>query len=65
MDATIKEVIEELKHIRKDVTLIKKAVVDTESYLTPSEVKLLKDSLEDEEKGRLLTSKELRKKLGL
>lgn len=59
------ELLEELRKIRLDINTIKNNLVDPDTILTPEEESLLEESYENEEKGELLSSNELKRELGL
>ncbi|MEK6887589.1 MAG: hypothetical protein AABX14_01445 [Candidatus Aenigmatarchaeota archaeon] len=65
MSNDIKQVLEELKEIREDLKLIKETMPDKEMFLTIEEEKLLEESYVNEQKGKLISSKDLRKEIGI
>ena len=65
MSNDIKQVLEELKGIKKDLQLIKENMPDKDMFLTAGEESLLEESYEDEKKGTLISGKDLRKEIGI
>lgn len=59
------EVLRELKAIRKDLRSLRKALPEKDVFLTAEEKKLLEESYANEKAGRLVSSKALRRELGL
>jgi len=60
-----KQVLEELKEIRKELKIIKETIPDKEMFLSVEEEKLLEESYVNEKKGDLISDKDLRKELGI
>ena len=65
MSNDIKQVLDELKVIKKDIQLIKENMPDKEMFLTASEEKLLEESYINEQKEKLISGKDLRKEIGI
>ncbi len=65
MDAAIKVIRDELKLIRQELNDIKKTMPDKDMFLDAEEARLINESLANERRGALTSSKELRKELGL
>ena len=63
MELETKEIIDELRKIRIGIEFLKANLPDKEMFLTVEEEILLKNSYENEEKGRLVSSNELKKEL--
>ncbi len=61
MSTEMKEVIKELKGIKEELKMIKENMPDKEMFLTATEEKLLEQSYINEQKGELISSKDLRK----
>ena len=65
MSDSIKQVLEELKGIRKDLKDIRENMPDKEMFLTAEEERLLEKSHANEQKDKLISSKALRKEIGI
>ncbi len=65
MHSDIKLVMQELKIIRHELEGIKEAMPDREMFLTSEEIQLLHESFENEKQGKLKSSKDLRRELGI
>ncbi len=63
METDIAELKKELKLIRKNLEEIKESIPDKEMFLTVEEHQLLYESFENERKGSLKSSKDLRREL--
>jgi hypothetical protein len=59
-----KKILHELRTLRKEVRQLKKNL-DADAVLTPYERKLLKESYEHEKQGKLVSSEEVRRRLGI
>ncbi len=59
------EILRELKEIRIEIQAIKENMPDKDMFLTAEEERLLEESYENEKKGELVSSVELRKKIGI
>jgi len=59
------EILKELREIRIEIQSIKENMPDKEMFLTSEEEKLLQESYENEKKGETISSKALRKELGI
>ena len=59
------DILKELKEIRVEIKAIKDNMPDKDMFLNAEEERLLEESYEHEKKGELISSIELRKKLGL
>jgi hypothetical protein len=62
---TTQKLLEEIKALRKEVRAIKQTMPDREMFLTLEEKKLLAESYGNERSGKLTSSANLRKELGL
>ena len=60
-----KQILEELKIIKEELDFIKGNMPDKDIFLTTEEKQLLEESFKNEKEGRLVSSKELRKQLGI
>ena len=60
-----KEIIYELKAIRKDLDFIKSHMVDKDSILTEEDYLSLQEYRKDKDSGRLTSHEELKKELGI
>lgn len=60
-----KQILEELKTIKSELDYIRENMVDKDMFLTLDEKQLLEDSYKNEKEGKLVSSKSLRKHLGL
>ena len=60
-----KEILRELKEIRIEIHAIKENMPDRDMFLSAEEERLLEESYENEKKGELVSSVELRKNLGV
>jgi len=58
----LKPIMDELKVIRNDLEYIKGAIPDKDMFLSVEESILLNESFKSEKEGRLISSKELRRK---
>ena len=65
MSNDIKQVLDELKGIKKDLQLIKENMPDKEMFLTGGEERLLEESYAHEKSGKLVSGKDLRKEIGI
>jgi hypothetical protein len=63
VQTTSKDVLEELKAIRRDLLYIKKHMVDVDTILTAEEEKILEESLEEHKKGKTTSLKDFEKEL--
>jgi hypothetical protein len=52
VQTTSKDILEELKVIRRDLLYIKKHMVDVDTILNPGEEKILEESLEEYKKKK-------------
>ncbi|HIH17713.1 MAG TPA: hypothetical protein HA282_04350 [Nanoarchaeota archaeon] len=59
------QILKELEEIRIELRSIKENMPDKEMFLTAGEKRLLKESYENEKSGRLISSKDLRKAVGI
>ena len=60
-----KQVLEELKEIRKELKVIKETIPDKDMFLTAEEEKLLEESYIDEKNEDLISDEDLRKEIGI
>lgn len=58
-----KEVVRELKAIRRDLDYIKEHMVDADTLLTEEERRLIDESMRHEKKGELVSLKSVKKEL--
>jgi len=58
-----KELVEEIRAIRKDLEYIKAHMVDADSILTPEEEARLEKSLEEHRKGKTLRLEDFEKSM--
>ncbi len=65
MATETQQILEELKEIKEELSHIKEMIPDKEMFLTVEEKLLLEESFKNEKEGKLISSKELRKELGL
>lgn len=65
MNAEVQLIMHELDLIKKELSSIKDSMPDKDMFLTAEESLLLKKSYENEKKGKLKSSKDLRKELGI
>ena len=61
----IGQIMAELRNIREEIEYIKNNMPDKEMFLDAEEKQLLQDSYKHEKEGKLISSKDLKKKLGL
>ena len=65
MEVAIQPIMHELKLVRKELHEIKQAMPDKEMFLTAEESKLLEESYRNEREGKLISSRDIRKELGI
>ncbi len=65
MESDTKHILEQLKVIKSELDMIKENMPDKDMFLTSEEKVLLEQSFENEKEGKLVSSNDLRKKLGL
>jgi hypothetical protein len=65
MDTATKEIRDELKLIRQELSDIKRTMPDKDMFLNAEEARLLNESIQHEHEGTLTSGKDLRKELGL
>ncbi len=65
MSTEVKQILEELKAIKSEIDYIKENMPDKEMFLSSKEKSLLQKSFQNEREGKLISSKDLRKKLGI
>ena len=65
MATDMEKIMEELRAIKKELQSIRQTMPDKELFLTAEESALLQASYSNEEEGKLLSSNEFRKELGL
>jgi len=65
MEADIKKIIDDLNEIKSEIHDIKVNMPNKDIFLSSEEAKLLEESYENEKKGKLTSSNDLRKELGL
>ena len=59
------QIMQELKSIRTELHTIKENMPDKEMFLTAEENRLLSESYLNEKNGAIISSKELRRELGI
>jgi hypothetical protein len=65
METDIRRIIDDLNLIKDELHQIKQNMPDKEMFLTVEEAKLLEESRTNEKNKKLVSSKALRKKLGI
>ena len=65
MTKEINQIMDELKGIRQEIKYIKNNMPDKGMFLNAGGKKLLQDSYTREKEGKLISSRDLKKKLGL
>jgi hypothetical protein len=65
MTTESKQIMDELKTIKEELGFIKKHMVDRDMFLDAEELKLLKESFENEKRGELTSQEDLEKELEL
>lgn len=60
-----KQILKELKEIKMDLKVLKENMPDRDMFLTAEEEILLEESFVNEKDGKLTSSEDLRKELGL
>ena len=55
------QIIEELRSIKDDLKYIKEHMIDTDMILTPDEERILRDSIEEFEKGKTTKLKDFKR----
>jgi len=65
MEADTKRIIEDLQMIKAELQEIRESMPDKEMFLTTEEAKLLEESYRNEKEGRAVSSKQVRKQLGI
>lgn len=65
MAAESQQIMEELHVIKSELGYIKEHMVDKDMFLDEEERQLLEESYENEKKGELTSSEDLKKELGL
>ena len=63
METEIRQIIDDLNIIKSELSTIKENMPDKEMFLTSEESKLLEESRQN--KGKFISSKNLRKSLGI
>jgi len=63
METEIRQIIDDLNIIKSELSTIKENMPDKEMFLTSEESKLLEESRQN--KGKFISSKDLRKSLGI
>lgn len=63
MESMPKGIMEELRVIREGIEFLKKNIIDKDMFLTKDEEILLKESYENEGRGELVSSEQLKKDL--
>ena len=65
MGKEIQQIMDELKGIKEEIQYIRDNMPNKEMFLGAEEKQLLKDSFEHEKTGKLISGKDLKKKLRL
>ena len=65
MGKEIQQIMDELKGIKEEIQYIRNNMPNKEMFLDAEEKQLLKDSFEHEKAGKLISGKDLKKKLRL
>lgn len=65
METEIKQILDDLSIIKTEIHSIKQNMPDKEMFLTCEEAKLLEESRQHEKEGKLVSARDLRKKLGI
>ncbi|HIH25727.1 hypothetical protein J4476_03410 [Candidatus Woesearchaeota archaeon] len=58
-------ILQELKVIKAELKIIREYMVDVDSIMTEEDYKALEESREEKRKGKLITSEQLKKELGI
>ena len=64
MATEMKQIMHELRNLREEIEYIKNNMPNKEMFLSAEEKKLLQKSYNHEKEGKLISSKDLKKKLG-
>jgi len=59
------QIMKELKDIKKDISFIKKHIVDVDCILTKEDIVALKDYKEEMFQGKLVSHEDVKKELGI
>ena len=59
------KILDELKAIKEELDYIKENMAEKDMFLSTEEKQLLKESYKNEEESKLISSKDLKKQLGL
>ena len=59
------EILQELKEIKEELAYIKDNMPEREMFLTAEEKKLVDESYKHEKEGKLTSSKDLKRQLGI
>ena len=59
------KILEELKAIKEELDYIKENMPDKEMFLSLEEKQLVEESYKNEKEGKIVSSKDLRKQLGI
>ncbi len=65
MEVNIKPIMDELRLLRQEISEMKKAMPDKEMFLCAEESRLLEESRKREKQGKLISSKDMRKEIGI
>ena len=65
MESELKRIMNDLETIKSDIHQIKQNMPDKDMFLSSEESVLLSESFDNEKNGKLVSGKDLRKKLGL
>ncbi len=65
MEVDIRPIMDELTLIKEELAEIREAIPDKDMFITAEEAKLIEESYRHEKEGKLISSKDLRKKLGI
>jgi len=65
MEPTMNDLMNEIKQLKTEVSVIIENIHDEDSQLTEEEEKLLEKSYENEKEDKLMSSNNLKKELGI
>ncbi len=65
MATETKQILEEIKSIKLELNFIKENMPERSMFLNTKEIKLLEESYKNEKNGKLVSSKDLKKQLGI
>lgn len=65
MATETKQILEEIKSIKLELNFIKENMPERSMFLNTKEIKLLEESYKNEKNGKLVSSKDLKKRPGI